>query len=421
MGKRINRFLSTIMLDSALSGLTSCVEHVEAVKPSEIPESTYSDVYSSNDQISKIVNALGADNDLVLRHNPDKNGSAIRLAHNNGKPIEVAFAPGFEDLEKYTTDSLDYLFGVLGDINDNYKYEVVDFTGIHDHQIVFQTGEGDDYYGTTSFSSRVADDGVYNIEWGIITIYKDAFNDYTDNVEMKLRNTITHEMMHLLGFDDIYVSSTSKYVGNTLINPVSKSENKFATLHITPNDYDNFLALYSKPSQNLDADLEQFKKMSDAYKNFYYENWMYSEFQSGNAPIESLPEKETYQFSQRAYLHSVKAEELDYQIDVDGDTYSLKVTDKTGNVLEEKTGKISSYSASLNLAGHTVDVDNAVMVIEDFDSEYYFTSHYMKDVISEGAITSLMIYKHNGKYVIKDMFSMQSNIANEMQPEAQMQ
>ena len=424
MGRKFTKFLSTIMAVSMLSGLTSCVENVASSSDSLKPEESgysYFEQYSSNDQIQKIVDKLGADNSLNLRYNPDKNGAAIRLAHNNGKPIEIAFHPSFSGLEEYATDSLDYLFGILGDINDNYKYEVVDFTGIHDHQIVFQAEDTGNYAGTASISSRVADDGVFNIEWGIITIYRDARWDDSKDAELSFRNTITHEIMHVLGFDDVYPSVTDMHVGNTLIHTSSKNANDFAQLHITPNDYDNFLALYAKPSKNIDADLEKYQQMSDAYKQFYYENWLLSEFQKDNPPIESLPAQETFKFSQGAYLNGTKTEDIDFEIDVDGDSYSLKVVDKNGNVLETKEGKISTYSIDLNLAGQVVDISNAVMVIEDFESDYYFTRRYMKETINEGARSSLMIYKSNGKYVVKDMFAMVENEANQLEPAAQMQ
>ena len=423
MGKKLTRFLSTIMLVASLNGLTSCVENVPATKPVAVDknESGYSELYSSNEQIQKIVQALGANNDRIVSYNPERNGAAIRLAHNNGKPIEVAFDPSFSGLEQYATDSLDYLFGILGDINDNYKYEVVDFTGTNDHQIVFQAKDTGNYAGTASISSRVADDGVSNIEWGLVTIYKDAIKDNSTESEMNLRNTITHEIMHVLGFDDVYPSLTDMHVGNTLVHTASQHANDFAKLHITPNDYDNFLAMYSKPSQNLDADIQKYQQMSDAYANFYYENWLYAEFQKENPPIESLPEQETFKFSQNAYLNDTKGEEIDFEINVDGDTYSLVVTKKDGTVLETKTGNISSFSVGLNLAGNQVDVQNAIMVIEDFDSDYYFTSRYMKETIGEGAASSLMIYKSNGKYVVKDIFAMQSNQANQLEAEIQMQ
>lgn len=421
MGKRLTRFLSTLMFMSVLSGFTSCVEHQEVGPVAK----GYSDWNSSNAQIMKISEALGADNDRIVSYNPDKNNCAIRLAHNNGEPIEVAFDPSFSGLEQYAIDSLDYLFGIMGSINENYKYEIVDFEGAHEHNIVFQAKEtSDKYSGTTSISSRSADDGVHNIEWGMVTIYKDSLESSTNSpkeVEINLRNTITHEIMHVLGFDDVYPSLTDMHVGNTLLHTSSKHANEFAKLHITPNDYKNFIALYAKPSADLNSDIEKYKAMSDAYAEFYYHNWLLSEFEKENPLIEELPNEETYTFTQNAYLHDTKGEDINFSLDVQGDKYYLKVTSKAGAVLEEVSGDVSYYSISIDVGGTSIVIPKAVMVIEKFESEYYFTNRYMKETIKEGSTSSLMVYKSKGKYVVKDIFSMVTNNANELEIQNQMQ
>ena len=36
---------------------------------------------------------------------------------------------------------------------------------------------------------------------------------------------------------------------------------------MTPNDYKNMIALYAKPSQNLEQDIEVYKQMDKVYKN----------------------------------------------------------------------------------------------------------------------------------------------------------
>ena len=422
MGKRFTKFLSTIMVTSMLGGLSSCVtsEPVESITPSN-----YDDWYSSGAQIIKIAEDLGADYERVLSLNPDKNNKPIRLAHNEGKPLEIAFHSSFEELVPYAIDSLDYLFEIIGNINDNYKYEVVDYVADNKHSITFKAGEEhDSYVGTASFSSKGAEDGVHNIDYSIIKIYKDNFKDSTktpEEIEYNLRNTITHEIMHVLGFDDIYISKTNEHLGNTLINPISKSANKFAQIHLTPDDYNNLLALYAKPSNDLDADIERYRAMSQAYESEYYENWLISEFESNKHPLETLKKKETYTFSQKN-ITSEDSKEIDFVIDVSDNKYIFTVTDKAGNILERITGEVSYLTVNVALGDDEISYSNSVMLIENIESKYLYTNKFYKESIEEGAVSSLFLYKNKGKYILKDIFSFaNSEVVPESELENQMQ
>ena len=161
--------------------------------------------------------------------------------------------------------------------------------------------------------------------------------------------------------------------------------------------------------------------MSEAYENFYYERWLYAEFQKRNPPIESMSKNEKLEFTQTLYLNDAIGEDVDFDLSIENDKYKLTVTDKNGVVLETTTGEISSFAVGVNIGGKTVEVDNAVLVIDNFESDYYFASRFGKSFISDGAISSLIIYKSNGKYVVKDILSTTTNVANELEPEKQMQ
>lgn len=418
MGKKFTQFLSTIMVVGMLSGLSGCVESNIAKssavenkqdQQSESQSLGYSDWYSSGEQVHKIASALGANNERILSYNPEKNNQPIRLAHKNGEAIEVAFHPNFEEFKPYAVDSLDYLFGIIGEINDNYKYKVVDFVAEHDHDIVFQLGEKSGYAGTTSISSRIADDGVANIEWGIIKIYKEAFKDKdAKQLDLEIRNTITHELMHVLGFDDVYIRETSEHFGNTIINPISQIHaNDYAKLHLTPNDYNNLLSLYAKPSKNLDADIERYEAMSKVYEEEYYQNWLASEFEKENPPLESLSKDETYTFSQQC-LSLKSSEDIKFSLDVDGDKYIFIVTDKQGSVLEKVSGEVSYLTTDINVKGKQISVKDSVMLIENFESKYLYTNKYYKDRINNSTST-MFLYKSKGKCVLKDAFAYSQN------------
>lgn len=410
MGQKFNKFMATIMLVATLSGLTSCVNKIDRpLQKTEATETKYSEQYSSEEQIQTIVKALGADNSMITSYNPEKNNKSIRLAHNNGKPIEVAFHPNFEGLESYATETLDYLFGVIGSINPMYNYEIVDFKDINSHDIVMQSSSEDkSYHGTASISSKIAEDGVANIDWGIVTIFKERIQSACktqEEFDKVIRYVMTHELMHVLGFDDIYTNKTDMFVGNTLMQSVADRGNDYVATHITPNDYKNMIALFAEPSKDLSKDLEKYKKMSDEYTQEYHKNCFESEFGDKKIKIESLEREDTYQFSQKSFITATTSQNLDFSIEIKDEKYYLTVKDKKGNILEKSTGDMKFFGINITNDGKEKIVNDAVMLIENFESKYFYTNKYLPETIENGAITTLMLYKLNGKYILKDIFS----------------
>ena len=82
--------------------------------------------YSNVQQIERIAEALEVDIS-VMKFLSQNNENINRLKHNNGEPIYVSFDEGYpEDYKKIAQDSLDYVFSVIGPINEFYKeYEIV--------------------------------------------------------------------------------------------------------------------------------------------------------------------------------------------------------------------------------------------------------------------------------------------------------
>lgn len=416
MGQKFTKFISTIMLISTLIGLTSCVDQIDKpIQNNGNIEIKYSDGYSSEEQIRKIVKALGADNSMITSYNPEKNNKSIRLAHNNGKPIEVAFHPNFAGLESYAKETLDYLFGVIGLINPMYNYEIVDFKDINSHDIVMQSSiEDKSYHGTASISCKIVEDGVANIDWGIVTIFKEKIQSACKSQEefdKVVRYVMTHELMHVLGFGDVYPNQTDMFVGNTLMQNAADMGNDYVATHITPNDYKNMIALFAEPSKDLSKDIVKYKKMSDEYTQDYYKNCFESEFGDKKIKIESLEREDIYQFSQNSFITTTTSQNLDFSIEIKDEKYYLTVKDKKGNILEKTTGDVKFFGANITKEGKEKTINDAVMLIENFESKYFYTNKYLPETIADGAITTLMLYKLNGKYVLKDIFSYNTSKA----------
>ena len=73
--------------------------------------------------------------------------------------------------------------------------------------------------------------------------------------------------------------------------------------------------------------------------------------------------------------------------------------------METTTGDVKFFGTNILKDGKQTTVNDAVMLIENFESKYFYTNKYLPETIKDGSITSLMLYKANGSYFFKDVFS----------------
>lgn len=234
-------------------------------------------VHENNSSIEQI-NQYQEEFDVVTGY---RHTNGERLKHNNGEPIYIQIDNEFSLEQKETVkQALDFIFGLVGDINDNYKYEVVDDINqsqyLNKTRIKFDVKEtvlsnGKEVYGlyTTNlnkFKSKTK--GVF-IEQGNIDIENDNAKDLDE-----LYYTTLHETFHLFGVKDVYLGWQEERYYNTYINIDINHNLKM----ITPNDYKLLISLYANDltglSENEKQDyIKQLKQKIDNYTFKYFTHY----------------------------------------------------------------------------------------------------------------------------------------------------
>lgn len=221
-----------------------------------ISEITHRD-NSTLTQVSKLEEVLGGSPEF-------RYDSGKRLKHNNNEPIYVSISNEFNNEQKQIIiNTLDTVFGYVQQVNDNYKYKIVEDTDdikyFNKTKISFELLDLDKSTGGTAklghdiwiFSSK----GNF-INCGKIKIDRD--------VTIGFKFMILHELLHCFGLQDLYDVDT-EYFGDWI---------NFQNL-ITPNAYASLLAMYAPDlSKFSEAETKEqvnnLKQKINEYKQSYY-------------------------------------------------------------------------------------------------------------------------------------------------------
>ncbi|MBQ8908719.1 MAG: hypothetical protein IJY90_00300 [Clostridia bacterium] len=167
-----------------------------------------------------------------------------RLKHNNGEAIYISLEEGaFSQAQTETIiSSLDYIFGLIGDINDNYHYEIVDDVNKSNYSgkssIEFSSCQLENANGCAvrdgsifAFGSK----GKFNIDCKV------KFDeDLLAKNSNHLYYTSLHELLHIFGLDDVYGNKVRHL--DTYMNINTNDQLKM----ISPNDYKLLVACYAE-------------------------------------------------------------------------------------------------------------------------------------------------------------------------------
>lgn len=197
-----------------------------------------------------------------------------RLRHNNGEAIYISLEKNsFSENQTQTiVSAVDYIFKLIGDINENYHYQLVEDVNNVEYcgksSITFSTGALKNANGCAvrensffSFGSK----GNFNQNCKIM-----YDKNFLKNNEKRLYYTTLHELLHVFGLEDVY-SDAVRYL-NTYMNV---NTNESLTM-ITPNDYKILVACYAKNFSRFDEKqdyinllLEKVEKYSSEYYQYY--------------------------------------------------------------------------------------------------------------------------------------------------------
>lgn len=221
-----------------------------------ISEISHSD-NSTPAQVLKLEEVLGGNSEF-------RYDSGNRLKYNTNEPIYISISEEFNTEQKQIIiNTLDTVFGYVAQVNDNYKYKIVeDIDNIK-------------YFNKTKISFEFSDldkdtGGTANIGHDIWIFSSKGY--FINSGKIKIdRNTTTgfkfmilHELLHCFGFKDLYDSDTN-YFGDWI---------NFQDL-ITPNAYNSLLAMYTPDLSKLSKDerkeqIRALQQKSNKYKQFYY-------------------------------------------------------------------------------------------------------------------------------------------------------
>ena len=344
--------------------------------------------FSSQDEIVQTSEFLDCDTSYMAK----QNGDFVRMKHNNGEPIYVCFDEEYSDKYKAVTkESLDYVFGIVGKINNNYHYEIVD-KKTFDSKI----NKTKIYY---TYGKEVIDRlGNKNEVDGYAESYSAWYNYFTDNPVMnyyeiniskdveenRLLLTYVHENMHLFGFKDVYTNealkTTEKHYGNTFMNV------NMCYDILTPNDLACLISLYSDENTDMVRMKQELQKYETKFYNYY-----------AKLCKEKLKTTEDVDYENFVWFGGiVRINEdgtsvgTDYKLTVENGSYTLQLIDaNTKEEVDCVSGETTIQNGVVILKN--VELKKGLYLHNEFDC---YEGGYIQDlaVITKDGITSL--YNH---------------------------
>lgn len=240
------------------------------------------DDYAGDKQIEYLVDGLDNDTSYMKKQGWD----FYRLAHNDGEPLPVAFEEGYDPkIKDIAIKTLDYTFGLLQDINPLYNYKLVTEEEFNNkargiNGIKYEVKNQKELSNLSTIAqanSNEIEKNANRIIEGEIYICRERLpNMTTDNMFYSL----LHELFHLLGSDDVYLGTKSNpnniIYRNTIMRPEADKDSMYCHKHLSPNDYDNLLAIYSprcETEEEMANMLEVCKQKSNSYRDEYYKGF----------------------------------------------------------------------------------------------------------------------------------------------------
>ena len=295
--------------------------------------------YSNNKQINSIAQELDCDTSYLT----EVHDKYVRMEHNGKEPIYVCFDGQLSEVEKASAiNSLDYVFGIVGKINDKYRYKVIDKSKYD--KSAFKTKIYFDKNDDGGASGDIAD---IDIDLNVFSYFTSKRTMYNFEIHQKssaktneeLEFMYTHELWHAFGISDVYYNeNTTKHQGNTVIKP--ELGRKVGI--ITPNDFKCLISLYaekfdSQSEQNVAV--ENFKSMIEEYEEYYYDY-----FASRVVEYKGIQESiSTNAFYWQGYsqftVNNSQSVGYFYKIQVNDGQYIFKILDTSNNLLDSYTGK----------------------------------------------------------------------------------
>jgi len=340
--KKIKKFLKVTTASLLIAGTISA----GAVAAVNHKFSTY----ATDEQIETIAEALDCD----ISYLTQKDNHYCVMGHNGDEPIYVYFDETLSEKDKaYAIESLDYVFGIVGDINSRYRYQIVDEAEYLKQSgkstIKYTIGDPEAYYEGKTID--VAGNAKSKLNVLTKLTNKRVANRFYINIrscdEATPHETILgiyiHELMHLIAFSDVHtlksIRTTDKHYGNTIMQA---SHGGKMLCVLTPNDYKILISAFTENmSENeLKESIGDVKQKVANYEKEYYKIFTKETIQRSNATHKL--EKGDFSFTtSRKWVISDKIEYQNfYELNIVNNRYSLKIFDKNYKLVDEAVGKV---------------------------------------------------------------------------------
>ncbi len=349
--------------------------------------------FASQESVSQTAEFLECDMSYVMK----EYGNYVRMKHNNGEPIYICFDESYsDDLKTKAIETLDYVFGIVGKINANYHYKIIDKTEFwlkgNKTKIYYTFGE---CVSTYKQHSSVANAHMeIHSKWYNFATENPVYFYYELNLnkdQLKTRNdeetknTLIHELLHAFGLGDVYTDllrqTTTKFYGNTFMNCNIDFD------IITPNDLACLISLYGD-----DCDME---KMKQGLKK--YEEKFYSYYAKINR--EKIGTEEDFQYEEFDFETAIIVGNLDgtksgytYRVSVRDGKYVLEIHDSfKKEIIDRCFGEVFEHDGVLVLKN--VDLKHGMRPYDQFD---YYEGGFVQDFV---------FVKKNGKDILYNYYN----------------
>ncbi len=336
--------------------------------------------YASQETISETADFLNCD----LSYIQQRNDGFVRMRHNNGDPIYVCFDSAYsEDLKTKAIESLDYVFGIVGKINDNYHYEIVEKT-----EYLLKGNKTKIYY---TFGDKLETSNAYmesefhslmeTKENPFYYQYKLCLNIKNIEDDKELKYSLVHELLHAFGLGDVYTySNGNKHYGNTIMN------NKLKYNMITPNDLACLISLYADE----DCDLTKMQSELKKYENKFYKV-LANNVKDGFETTEMVDESNFMWTTNIIEGTPLKIEYgYNYEITVENETYWLQIYDyRTNELIDECRGEVYNHEGVLILKN--IKLKNGM---NPYDQTKSYTGGFIQDFAIMKFNGNLYLYDH---------------------------
>lgn len=294
-----------------------------------------------------------------------RHSNGERLQHNDGEPIYIQIDDEFSLEQKQTMkQALDFIFGLVGDINDNYKYVIVDdadkFNSLNKTKIKYDREDiilyyGQEVYGlyTTSLNRFKSKTKGTFIKQGNIDISKNNAEDLDE-----LYYTTLHETFHLFGVRDVYYYLQNERYHNTYINVDCNHNLKM----IYPNDYKLLISLYAKDTKGFsEKEREDYinkleQKIEDYAIKFYvhYQQAYKQSLVDRGFSKQDVEANTSYVQLENAidvtFIDTISTKGIyKIRVKIKGDKYKIATYDENDKMLESCSGKAYNVGGQIFL------------------------------------------------------------------------